>query len=402
MDSIKQNVNHTDLPDHAPQYVANIMRYAQKGVAYSVVVLLPVASQPRYHKRIRGLQKVGMNVYGFCFNRPYFRGAPLPCKIERLGTLKHGSYLKRFFNIIFSSKRLTNKIADNDVIYAFGADMVLLALLMRWGSSNKIIYEIGDLRPAHFASGILSSLVRALERYAVKRAHVVVVTARGFADEFICRHLGASIDKIRVIENKLDLPSSGRPTPALWQPGNPITIGYFGLLRCKRSWRTLKEVVRLGQGSVKVLVWGYPLGVDIKAEAEVEPFVEYRGEFVSPDDLASMYSGIDLVWGCYPTPDHFGPGNWRWARTNRFYEACYFRRPIVALSGTDEADEVEALQIGMGLDLRDCKKAASRLLSALPENLHSWQSNVAKVLADRCVYVNEHENLVKSLSEARL
>ena len=69
------------------------------------------------------------------------------------------------------------------------------------------------------------------------------------------------------------------------------------------------------------------------AQAE---YVTYRGPFVSPDELPEMYAGVDLVWGAYL----HGESNARWARSNRYFEAGYFGKPIFAQKGTREGDAV--------------------------------------------------------------
>lgn len=365
--------------------------------AVNITVLLPVKSQPRYHKRIRGLKTAGAIVSGFYFERSYFEGAQPPCEVKSLGRIEHGAYTLRLLQLFRSARKIRPHIHKDSVLYAFGLDMAILVLLAGFGRSYHLIYEVGDLRPIQFATGVKANIVRGMERLVLRNIRKLVVTASGFMTGYYSkRHKTENLD-VQIIENKLDIPCRDRLRPEIHKNKKPIIIGYFGLLRCVRSWQTLKAIARQGAGSIHVVVRGFSLGIDIQSEADKELYVTYGGDFIAPDDLSSMYAEVDLVWGCYPVPETFSEGNWKWARTNRFYESCFFRRPMVALAGTDEANEVVTRNIGIALDLTDPEEAARQLLAELPEQLSRWQRATLELPDSLCCYQHEHEMLIKDI-----
>lgn len=374
--------------------------------SFRVLFLLPVRSQPRYHKRIRGMMRAGCDASALYFDRPYFEGAALPCPARAMGQVEHGAYLGRLPGLGRALRQVSRAAKQVDAIYAFGLDMMLLARLAAMQGRVPTVYEIGDVRAVQLAPSVRGRIVRAVERWAVRGAAELVVTAPGFATGYLRNRLGVTPEKLHVIENRLDLPVAERPPARVHSAGDPIVVGYFGLLRCRRSWESLKALARMGDGSIRIVVRGYALGIDLQNEPDKSPWIHYGGEFVAPDELPNLYGSVDIVWGCYPAPERLAVDgsldvNWRWARTNRFYESCYFGRPILALSGSDEAREIEALGIGMGVDLSSPTQAASQLLKVLPESLAAWQVKAAELPGAVSTYTNEHDLLAASLRRCR-
>jgi hypothetical protein len=66
---------------------------------------------------------------------------------------------------------------------------------------------------------------------------------------------------------------------------------------------------------------------DFKRRVAANPWMEYGGPYNAPEDLPGMYSRIDLSWNAHRVDDN---NSLLWNRTNRFYEACAFRTPLVA------------------------------------------------------------------------
>jgi succinoglycan biosynthesis protein ExoL len=338
----------------------------------------------------------GESACALYFERAYFKGGEIPCKSQSIGYIEHGKYIKRLYRLMRAWLTISRKAKKSDILYAFGFDMGVLAVLASRGTSTKIVYEIGDVREIQLARTINGSLIRFFEKIIAKRADEIVVTASGFATEYYDKILGVNSNSIRVIENRVDLPPATRPEPPFYNQSSPIVIGYFGLLRCKKSWATLKALARKGGKNIKIVVRGYPMGIPVQEESAFYPNIDFGGPYVAPDDLISIYSNVDLVWGCYSF-NNADAGNWKWARTNRFYESCFFRRPIISQYGTDEGYEVESYNIGTTLDLSNPENAAEQLLNCLPHNLLLWQKNAATLSNSMCMYTNEHNHLVESL-----
>ena len=125
--------------------------------------------------------------------------------------------------------------------------------------------------------------------------------------------------------------------------------------------------------------------------------ITYNGEFMWPVDLEKMYCSVDVVWGCYPYGDS-APGNWQWAKTNRFYESCFFRKPLITLLNSADAAVVSKLNIGFSVDLSDINKTVEFLMSKLSkEYLASLTNNLGQVPEQSYLYMDDHDRLIKSI-----
>lgn len=364
-----------------------------------IVFLAPVATQPRYGKRILEFMRLGVSAQCLYFDRDYFSGRKLPCDATCLGRIDHGRYFSRILTLVKAAFLAKKRIGGADFLYAFGLDMLFLATIASIGSRQKILYEVSDIREAMTRPGLYSWAMRSFERLMLRWTDVIVVTAPGYRDGYYRGLNVAPGNRFFVMENKLDLDATARPAHSRTRRGvEPIRIGYFGLLRCPRSWEVLKELARRGRGRFLVEVRGRPIAPEsIPAEAAALDGIAYGGEYVWPDDLAEMYDAVDMVWGCYPYSVR-ATGNWLWARTNRFYEACYFKRPLVTLKDSADAQIAGELGIGPVVDLSDIGSTVDRLLQLTSEQLHEWQTNVDRVDSDVCVYSDDHQRLLQLIT----
>jgi len=236
----------------------------------------------------------------------------------------------------------------------------------------------------------------------LKIVDVVVVTAPGYIDGYYNNILKVS-DKQNffVLENKLDATAIPRENLLLTRDTSKIHIGYFGLLRCDRSWDALKLLVESCPDRFEVHIFGRPINpISLPGEANSRAGITYYGEFMWPADLEKMYSSVDVVWGCYPYGDS-APGNWQWAKTNRFYESCFFRKPLITLLHSADAAVVSKLDIGFAVDLSDTDKAVEFLKSKLSnEYLTSLTNNLGQVPDQTYLYMDDHDRLIKSIEMA--
>ncbi len=69
----------------------------------------------------------------------------------------------------------------------------------------------------------------------------------------------------------------------------------------------------------------------------------YLGPYQAPKDLSFIYSMVDVVWASYPFSDRTTVGNHLYARTNRFYESLYFKKPFIVQKGTADAKTASVL-----------------------------------------------------------
>lgn len=365
-----------------------------------IAFLLPVVSDARSHKRVVALKNLGVQPAVLAFERKYYKGKPIPGGYVSLGALEHARYYKRLIPFIRAFSMIRAKAKEADAIYAFGLDMLLLGWLACLGLAKpfKAVYEVADIREVLLGKRLLSRCLRWLERFLLRRTEFIVVTSEAYISGYYREIQGLNNLRYLVIENKMDpIVPVQKSTLEKHRADGILRIGYFGVIRCRRSLEILKEAAKQSNGRVQVYIRGYPLGVgDLEREVQSQPYITYGGPYVAPDDLPALYGQIDMVWACYPYQGDI-IGNYCWARTNRFYEACYFRKPMFAQAGTEDGRVVKAFGLGICLDLSNVETAVERIRQITSLELNQWQSNVSHISKDCYTITNEHEQLLKAL-----
>lgn len=360
---------------------------------------MPVVSQVRYRKRIHALSRLGVQPTTLAFERPYFPGEPEGGYIS-LGWLEHGSYAQRFLPFAKALPQIRAQAREADVIYAFGLDMLMLAWLATRGLTRhvKLMYEVGDIRDALLGKGVRARALRSIETFLVRQIDRLIVTSRAYMEHYYQGMLGLSKVPIQVIENKLE-EDSGLPALQVAAPDDKIIrIGYFGLLRCLRSWNILRELSEQANGRVRVYMRGYPMVFENLAELVKDyQYIEYGGTYIAPQELPDLYSQVDLVWASGPYGNAQPVGNWRWARANRFYEACYFKKPMLCQQGTEDGRVVEEFDLGLTLDLGDIEGTVQRLRDISFAELAHWTANQQALPCEVYTYTDEHRKLYEAL-----
>jgi succinoglycan biosynthesis protein ExoL len=150
-----------------------------------------------------------------------------------------------------------------------------------------------------------------------------------------------------------------------------------------------------------VYLRGVPLNIpNFEAEAQETPWVEYGGAYVAPDELRAMYAKVDLLWVAHRVDEN---NSLLWNRTNRFYEGCAFRKPIIAQVGTQDGAVVFDRGLGPSIDLLAPDAVVERINSITSADIEQWQANMSRL--PRSVYREngEHEQLtmrIRSLANA--
>jgi succinoglycan biosynthesis protein ExoL len=363
----------------------------------TLLFLLPVETQARFRRRIEGLLAAGAEARAASFERDYLPGKPLPCPLRRLGRVDHGSYWRRAWIYLRALQPIRNLSSDVTAIHAFGLDLLLLAWLATLGTRRPhLVYELGDVRRAMTRKEPVGAGLRWLERFLCRRCKVVVVTSDRYTVEYLLPTHGLDPAFCLTIENKLPAGMPIAPKPLPDDVDRPLRIGYFGLLRCRRSWETLCRILTLADGHIEVQVRGQPAG-DGPSEAEIaaENGAHYGGPYVAPDDLPEIYGDVDVVWVAH----HHGVNNLRWARANRFYEACAFQRAMIGQVGTVDGNVIAAENWGLVIDLRDTEAAARSVVGVERSRWRAWSARLAA--APRTVYqhTDEHARLLTMIGD---
>lgn len=336
-------------------------------------------------RRASSLAAVGCEVTTFAMRR----GTPAmtPWANIDLGRTHDGRFVQRIAAAAAAFPKLmaqAETLRGADLWLARNLDMALLASAARTalGLDTPLVYECLDIHRFMTRTDAAGAAMRALESRVLSASAAVLISAPAFESAYFRRHFG---DRARtlLLENKLayglELPP--RPAAEVVRPDRPLTIGWFGNLRCRRSLALMRAVSRLD--GVRVVLRGYAAETEIPdfdAQVAAEPGMTFGGRYRYPDDLAAMYGAVDLVWA---GDFHDAGANSAWLLPNRLYEGGYFGVPPIAPAASETGRWLAERGLGFTLDeplettlpafLADMTPArldiARRTLLAAPEDL---------------------------------
>lgn len=364
-------------------------------------MLVPVVRDPHFVRFTEEVQRTGIQLHAHLFVRDgQLPSAEVSQTVQaRFG---HRRYAARILPLLFSLPRLSYAFRKADVIYAMGFDLMLLARLALLFTPNSptLVYHVADIRTAQAGDSLVSRILRGFERWMVRRASNIVVTSQAFTDHYFGPYLGVEDEKVLLYENKLYedrvAPRNGVNTsPAT---GDRLTIGYFGVLRCRRTWEIIKQTALQGGDRVHIRVRGIPdylLEPVLEREAAQFDNISLEGRYDPRTDLAGMYDGLDLV---FTTADYELPGPVRnWPRTNRFYEACAYRVPMLDNQGSANSEVIKRERLGLTIPYESPSDAANKILAVTRSDVEGWRENLRALPKERFFHWGDVKELVERL-----
>lgn len=250
-------------------------------------------------------------------------------------------------------RRWGKRIRGCDVIIARNLETLVLAALARWryAPRARLAYECLDIHRLLLSGGIGGTAMRGLERALLRKTDVTVVSSPAFLREYFAPRYGAEFPAL-LVENKLLLPpgpgASSAGTAEALPPGPPWRIGWFGMIRCRKSLDLLCDLALRHPGLLTVTIRGRPSRTefdDFDAQVARTPGVSFGGTY-HPAELESLYGSVHFNWAI----DYFEEGaNSRWLLPNRIYEGGTYRAVPIALKGNETARWLERLGIGVTL-----------------------------------------------------
>ena len=237
-----------------------------------------------------------------------------------------------------------------DVVYARNLDMLLCAVWALWqaGLQKPVIYECLDIHRLMHRRDAAGLAMRQIERRLLRKTALVVVSSPAFLREYFeRRHMGAY--EACLIENRIAPHERLGPRPAPCEYSSfadrPLRIGWFGVLRCRRSLALLESLAERYPDRVEVVMHGYADIVlpDFDMRVQKHENMHYCGRYRSPEDLAKIYAEVDLIWA---GDFHDAGFNSRWLLPNRIYEGGYFAVPAIAPADCETGRWVRARSAG--------------------------------------------------------
>ncbi|SOB81108.1 succinoglycan biosynthesis protein ExoL [Sphingomonas guangdongensis] len=245
--------------------------------------------------------------------------------------------------------RVGEIVAGADVIVARNLEMLAIAVRVA-RPRQRIVYECLDIHRLLLSDGAAARALQAIERRLLARVDMVLTSTPAFRDRYFRARRGFT-RPIWLEENRLLQIDTPAPTPACpaTPAGRPWRIGWFGMLRCRRSLAILAAIARAHPDLVEVTIAGIPAYTefdDFDRDVAATPGLRFVGRY-GAGDLPALYGSVDFAWAI----DFFEEGqNSAWLLPNRLYESLAFSAVPIALAGLDTGRWCADHGVGMLLD----------------------------------------------------
>jgi succinoglycan biosynthesis protein ExoL len=300
------------------------------------------AGDAAIRRRVQGFLDDGLEVTGFMQRRAEETSTSWT-NID-LGRTYDAAYLQRVRSVFTGARtaaRNRDAVAAADVIYARNLDMLGLAFRAKklTGLATPVIYEALDVHRLLTRNDPVGLAFRRLEGALLARTRRLVVSSPAFLEHHFNRRHRNRFRPV-LVENRLAAGAAYGPRPQASGPASspgPLRVGWMGVLRCRRSLGLLLRAVEALGGQIELALHGVPALTEIPdfhERVSKQPHVVFHGRYRAPEDLARIYSGVDVVWA----GDFMEAGfNSVWLLPNRLYEGGYYAVPSIAPAGTETA-----------------------------------------------------------------
>jgi succinoglycan biosynthesis protein ExoL len=275
-----------------------------------------------------------------------------------LGYTQDGRYGQRASAMLLAARvilRHRRRLRSAAVVYARNIDQLVLAVLARAFFCRRacLAYEMLDIPPIHVGRGIASIVLRAIERFCLRRVGVLVLSSPAFLENYFVpwqRYRGAWF----LLENKVHPRMSSQARGSVLASGARAAkrapyrwvVGYFGLIRGEETFELMTRLAARLEGTVLFKFRGVLTTVDEQRFAAAlarHPNIVYDGDYTSPDDLRRIYTEVDFAWAL--DLEHVAH-NSRWLRPCRFYEGGLYGVPCLAVRDFEIGRLIDELDIG--------------------------------------------------------
>lgn len=310
-------------------------------------------ADPAVLRRVRMLHRAGATVKVLGFHRSPTAPADLDgAEVVGLGQSFNGRLAQRALltlRQILSVPRMGPWIKGADVVLARNLEMLAIAAPARamHARDARLVYECLDIHRLMTSRGWGGRVLRALEQILMRRAQLLIVSSPAFLRDYFepWQGLHARLDlPVLTLENKVFAATA--PMLAPRSPGPPWRIGWFGVLRCRRSLELLRQLAWREHGAVEVVLAGRPSErevPDFHRAVALTPGLKFVGGYAA-EDLERLYRTVHFSW----TIDYFQEGaNSEWLLPNRLYESGRFAAVPIALKGSETGAWLERRRLGL-------------------------------------------------------
>lgn len=349
-----------------------------------VLFVINNVQNPRCIKRVNEFVDKGYDVKVYAFDRGgkmYNESVAFPIHYIK-GFSNDLSYLKRLPVIYRGIQTVIreNKSA-NGIFYLFGLELTMLYAFL--APTRRYIYEESDLTHTYLTSAVMRWAFERIDRWIIKRSLLTVFTSEGFRKY----HYGDFVPTNTVIiPNRL--PSVVKTITRIpKEVHDNLRIGFVGHIRFE-AVKSFAETFCRNNPQNEFHFYG-----DFASEREHELFDSlnqygnciFHGPFKTPNDLSSIYSGLDLVLATYDVKYN----NVRYAEPNKLYEAIYYETPIIVSEGCYLGDKVKQLNVGYTVDAMNEKAIMTLLEEISTDALDQKIQSIRRLGTDYAINSNE-------------
>ena len=313
-------------------------------------------ADPAVHRRIRMLKVGGAAVVPIGFRR---RAKPITA-IDGISTIEIGrtvdlKLFKRALSVVAALPKLRDTaehLRGSDVILARNLEMLVLASLARkrYAPAARLVYECLDIHRLQLSLRFDGALLRFVETRLWGEVDLLFTSSPAFVRNYFAPRNFAG--PIRIVENKVllleDEDRSISPRKRPLEP--PWRIGWFGMIRCRKSLDVLSSLAREANGTVEIIIRGRPssgIFPDFDGAIAKLPNVQFRGPYDNPSDLRRIYEDVHFSW----TIDYYESGqNSAWLLPNRIYEGSFYGAVPIALAGVETGAWLTRHGVGVVFD----------------------------------------------------
>jgi succinoglycan biosynthesis protein ExoL len=317
-------------------------------------------NDPAVGRRLQMLFAAGMGVTLLGFSR----GDP-PMKVETLtpillGRTEDGRLGQRIGAVLraaLTARRWRDALDGADLVMARQLETLALASRARdrIAPNARLVYECLDVHRLMIDPGPAGRLLRFLEGRLLRRCQALIVSSPEFIRSHFARRY-RHLPHVELIENKVltrevgDLALAEQVRDASRPRGPPWRIGWFGVIRCRRSLDMLAALARSHQGLIEVIIRGRiarDVIPDFDAVVTATPNLRYLGPYDRGRDLGAIYADVHFAWAV----DYYEQGaNSDWLLPNRLYESGLFGSVTISRDGVATAAWLRQHRTGVCLN----------------------------------------------------
>jgi succinoglycan biosynthesis protein ExoL len=360
---------------------------------------------PDLMRRFEMLRVGGAEISVFGFHRKRSPDAEVADAVVDLGRTVDADFAQRIWALVRAIPQLGRwaaRLAASELILARNLEMLILAAIVRrrYAPDAALVYECLDIHRMMLSSHVAGKVLRALERVLLHRCQGLMVSSPAFICEYFDR-FHPTLPETLVVENKVFGGGDQlEPEAQTADSGPPWRIGWFGVLRCRRSLEVLSHLARSTPQLVEVVVAGMP-ALNVfpdggKAFAGI-PGLTFLGSYRDEAELSRLFRSVHFAWA---VDFYEAGGNSNWLLPNRLYRAALYGTVPVAIATVETGHWLANHGAGILLGERLEEQLVDTMQSMTPQSF-AW----AKAAIDRIpksaliVDANECRGLVQSLGK---